>query len=220
MFNKRLFTAIFAVGILSASIVPTVANAGTTIYNNLPGSGAASGGVIPFSYVGAGGVQANSFSVAAGSPGVESVSLYLNSTGNHIGAGTLSVSLVKDNAGLPTGATLGLLGTLLESALDTTLRVYTFNGFAPIAVGAGRYWINVVDSAGAASVAQWSYATDATGVGTAGEFNYESVDGVFANGPGAGPYQMQVKVPEPGTLALLSLGLAGVAFGKKRRKIF
>lgn len=210
MLNKRLLTATGAIGILLASIMPTVASAGGTAYNNL---GTPTADNYPFSYTSS---QSNSFTALGG--GLTSVSLLLGQLSSGSGSGkTLTINLLNDSGNNTPGSILGALGTLGEDLLSTTLSVFTFNNFAPIQLTAGtRYWINVISDAGANSTAGWAYAVNDSGIGVQGEYNSNIVDGTSPNSA-IPPYQMQVTIPEPGTLALISVGLVGVSFGKRRR---
>jgi hypothetical protein len=211
MLINRFLKATLVVGILASSVMPTTSIAGTVVYNNLGNFG----GIYGFGITN--GSQSNSFT-SSSSAALLDVTITLLKNGNSTG-GTLTVNLVNDvgnNTPDLVNPVVGVLGTLSEDQLATTLTAYPFSSFAPITLAGGtRYWINVVSSVGTNSNSYWGYAADNTGVGTALEFNSNPVDGTAPNGA---PYQMEVRVvPEPATLALFSVGLVGIGFGKRRK---
>lgn len=215
--KKRFFTLpITAIVIFLVSIMPIASNAATTVYNNL------SNGGTPYAFGYAQGSQSNSFT-SPNSANLLEVTLKLS--GDGATGGTLSVNLVSDNGSNEPdliNPVISVLGTIAEDTLALSLTNYTFNSFTPVSLTGGtRYWINVVSSLGGGSASWWGYADDNTGIGTALEFSSNPTDGTVANGF---PYQMQVQVsdannavPEPTTLALLSVGLVGIGFGKRRK---
>ena len=135
--------------------------------------------------------------------------------------GSLTVSLLSDSASNP-GSFLANLGTISDSLLDSTLKLVDLSGFGAIDLAANtRYWIKVAASSG--SSANWSWSTDISGTGVAGE-RYSNKLGVYSNS--GGPYQMLVSsmdftggttgVPEPSSIALFAAGIAAYAFGRHR----
>jgi hypothetical protein len=177
------------------------------VYNNL---GAVQSGSDPVQSFGP---LANSFTVGNGAARLTSVSLLLKSDSSQP-VGSLAVSLLADATTSP-GATLVSLGTLSSAAVSTTGFVsYAFTLASAFDLVAGAtYWIGL--AATEPSAVEWSWSTDLSPMGVAGQYSYSSALGVQANSD-AGAYQMSVTVPEPGTLALAALSLALVA-GLSRR---
>jgi hypothetical protein len=159
--------------------------------------------------------------------------------GNLTDGGSMSIALYANNATVPASSPLDILGTFADSSLTTYL-----NGFsAPVAgldiqlAADTRYWIGIDDSSapGYSSSFVWGERFDNSDtVGATGQYTgiYGQVipdpDSYFDAGNGTtynfGPMDMAVtgvitgSVPEPATLGLLALGLAGVGFSRRKRK--
>lgn len=166
------------------------------------------------------GPLADSFTTSALVTNFSQVTLALRSDSTHlVPTGSLTVTLRADSATAP-GAIISVLGTLSDTALSSTVQNYTFNldTSPPIRLQPNtRYWIQVQPGLGGDSGAQWAYGSDNSGVGVANEF-FANSGGVFSNIDG--PYLMQVNttVPEPSSLILVGLGLAGLAAGRLKRQ--
>lgn len=211
MINKQLSTAILAAGVLLASIMPTAAQA-VIIYDNITSPATTNGGnpIGP-----ALGPLADSFSVTGSTTTLDTVQLLLDKTSAT--SGSVRVDLFNDNSGTP-----GTLNTNIGSVNDSALSTGTFNLFTftpSISLATGRYWIEL--STVGTSSANWAFSTNIGRPGLAGERIYAATQ----NG-GAGfqissfAFQMRLNnVPEPDTLALISIGLVGVGFSKRRRKL-
>jgi hypothetical protein len=102
-----------------------------------------------------------------------------------------------------------------------------------VLTGGQDYWFSVANGS-ASSASPWNWA-DALGAGpTVGSEQYDAMVSVGGDpstvaGPHDGPwssisdqdfaFRIWVEVPEPATLALMSLGLAGIGFRRQRNKI-
>ena len=183
-------------------------------------------------------VLAASFSAPA-TPDFSSISLTLSASAPTDG-GSILVYLVADNgsgggsglAGMPTyngGNTFAgytnasLIGTIADSSLATSgvgssLISLNVSSAAEAAVAAttknNEYWIALV---GSSSSFDWAYNGNANGVGTAGQSFFNNYGGTLGTvSDTAGPYQFQVSTPEPTTLAIMGVGLAGIGYFRRR----
>ncbi|HEY5203832.1 MAG TPA: choice-of-anchor R domain-containing protein [Roseiarcus sp.] len=182
---------------------------------------AASGGTAPATVFGSGPLY-DSFSTGNSGFYLASVSLLLNATDPGDG-GEYNLAVLADFSGSPgdpiSGSAVSCIK--LDSDLSTSLEVLTF--FPRLLLSPNtRYWFGM--SASPSSSANWSYSSDISGVGVAGEsWANTAPDGtsdVFSNADGRGPFQLAIASPEPATWAMMLVGLGslGLAAFHRRRK--
>ena len=230
--RRSVFAGLCAALVVAFGVVGHcgLASANTVLYDNLPPS-ATSGGAdfvntfnpnTPDTW----GPLADSFSTGSDPLWLADVKLLLS--GDSTQAGSITVRLLSDNPTYPfPGSRMLTIGTLSDSLLSLTPSVIDF----PVSPGFSltpntRYWIEV--SSTDSSTAEWSYATDGSGLGVANEYNYSLGSNPNSNGgvspnSNAGPYQMEVNansVPEPSALivwsGLCAMGL--IAAWRRRRR--
>jgi hypothetical protein len=140
-----------------------------------------------------------------------------------------------------TGAILvgSLLDSLLPTASDGTL--FSFNTYVP--VDAGEYWLvagSTLGTGGIASTSKWAFdATPYTaGTGTTGQKVFWQAESLVSGNqgkpftfsdtlystdpliPGANNlYIAQIEIPEPFSIAILGVGLAGIGLTRRRRRL-
>jgi len=216
--NPRIL-AVSALALLSAHAASATTYFDTVTGTSSGGTDGANDGVT---------VIENSFT--ASTPNFTLIQLLLSAASPGDG-GAAQVYLVPDDgsggaagvAGNPTqtfasgSAGSQLLGTVTDSSLSTTPSLTALSVSSPIATLDDEYWVAVVLN-GASSL-QWTYNTDDSGVGTAGQAYYNNLPGqigVFQDSVSP-PYAMIVATPEPGTLAILGVGLAGIGFIPRRQ---
>jgi hypothetical protein len=170
------------------------------------------------------------------------VSLLLGA-GTPSDGGSASVFLVPDNgagapgvAGSPTATFAGgvfsnfagaqLLGVISDSSLATSgsgATLASLHVSPGITTPNNEYWIGLVPGAG--SSADWYFGAANDGVGVVGQGNFFA--NTLAGGGGSttqtdeslvggGPYDLIVSTPEPASIAVLVVGLAGLAYCRRR----
>jgi PEP-CTERM motif len=149
--------------------------------------------------------------------------------------GSMSIALYASNSTAPAASPLDILGTFADSSLTTYL-----NGFSVPVAGLDihlaadtRYWIGIYDSSapGYSSSFVWGERfNNSDTVGATGQYTgiygqvipdpYSFFDASNGTTYDFGPMDMGVtgSVPEPATLGLLALGLAGVGFSRRKRR--
>ena len=196
---------------LAFSTVFTAAHAGL-VYNNL--GAAPSGSDAVYGY----GPLANSFTTGADGGTLKGVQALLVNLGPDV-VGNIQVNLLASNGAAP-GSTLLSLGSLSSADIASSgFQAYRFAPTSAFNLAANTtYWLEIL--AADINAIQWAFASDLAFTGVAGESSYSAAFGVSPNASAAldgfGPYQMAVEVPEPGSLALVSLGLIAVVFMRRR----
>lgn len=174
-------------------------------------------------------------SFTAGSPDFSSISLFL-ARGNDVTTGSTMIYLVPDNGsgsgagqfGIPTIAdNLGnftslsgsqLIATVSDTSLSSSFSLVNIWVNPMIATQNQEYWVVAISNA--SSSFEWSYAGDASGVGTGGQawVNDSGTPGTNLTpiSDSQGGYQMVVETPEPTTVAILGGGLAGLGYFRRK----
>jgi hypothetical protein len=225
-------SAIRVLGVFSL-LLPLAGGAqAAVLFNNLPPL-ATTTAADPIA--GDGPQQFNSFTAGPGDR-VDTIELLLDANGES--GGSVDVAVYNDS-GMNTPGTLHAdVGTVLDSELTGVPTVVPFTGLDITGLTPGdRYWVVLTDLLTASppgppqSDVQWSYATDASGIGVANEYNGASTAGTFANSDFS-PYVMCVsntstdvgcalppppQAPEPTTLGIIGVGLAALGLVRRRR---
>ncbi|MDB5851632.1 MAG: hypothetical protein JWP29_5384 [Rhodoferax sp.] len=192
-------------------ITATPAAQASPVYDNL---GTAQVGSDPlYSY----GPIANSFNTGANGSGMlTGVKALLANFSSDI-VGSLQISLHANGVNAP-GAELVSLGSLSSAGVAAgAFAAYTFAPVTAFELAANTtYWIEIASAS--ANDVFWSWSDDLSALGVAGQANYSAALGYNLNSSSFGPYQMAVEVPEPGSVALVFLGLALVCANTARRR--
>jgi hypothetical protein len=185
------------------------------------------------------GTSAMADSFTAPTQNFNQISLLL-AAGTPSDGGSASVFLVPDNgtgslgvAGSPTAAFSSgvfssftgaqLLGSIQDSSLATTGSGATLVSLAvspAITSPNNEYWVGLVPGSG--SSADWYFGSANDGLGVAGQSNFfantagGSTTQTNASLVGGGPYDLIVSTPEPASLSILGVGLAGIGYFRRR----
>jgi hypothetical protein len=181
-------------------------------------------------------------SLTAPAQNFNNVSLLLGA-GTPSDGGSASVFLVPDTgtgslgiAGSPTATFSGggvfssfagaqLLGVVSDSSLAVSGSGATLVSLAvspSITTPNNEYWIGLVPGTG--SSANWYFGSANDGIGVAGQSNFfadvlgGSSTQTNASLVGGGPYDLIVSTPEPASIAVLAVGLAGLGYCRRHGK--
>jgi len=159
----------------------------------------------------------NSFSTGGSAFALTQVEVKLRLTPDTNATGSVSVDLFSDNSTTP-GTLLSNIGVIADTLLSSALANYSLSFSTPYNLAANtRFWLGLSTSNG--SNAEWAYSRDQTAVGVTNEYlaNYGGTGSIRVSDNTYGPYQMRISgVPEPATVALMGLGIAGIGYQRRR----
>lgn len=159
---------------------------------------------------------ADNFSLAAGAT-ISDVHWWGESNS---GGDDFTFTFFSDNTGIPGSVLLSTSGTLTKSTVNVgsawdPVTFYSSDLAVPFAGAAGTtYWLSIFNGA---SNASWLWLkADAPGDGAWVQQNGNQTWSAL-NDMAINDMAFQLTVPEPATLALLGLGLAGLGFTRSRK---
>lgn len=210
-FSRTLLCSALLAGIGCGS-----ARAGYVVFGNLNNSNG--------SFLGAAsstkglGPLAQSFTGGFGTITDVTLGLFNGSADGH----SVIITLNADSGNTP-GSIIYNFGVVADSAIgvafDSTIAFHNLN----IVMAAGsKYWIEVADSDSSATTSsrktsvRWSTAQNMGGTGITGQSIFSG--GSTSSNETNVPLIMEVAAPEPATLAVLGIGIAGLGWARSRRK--
>ena len=208
-------TRTLAIGALLALIASTPAHATVVLFDDTMNAGTQTFGVA------GDGPLSQSFSTGSIALGLERISLDISATNPRDG-GSFIVTLNADNNGL-VGSQLALLGTILDSSLTATPALYSLAGIGQLGHGTTlsahtQYWVSLVPETPTTS-GQILATNVISGVGVSGStVSTGDTGAMLVDGNMYVPLIMRVEAPEPMSMALLGVGLAGLGWARNRRK--
>ena len=109
------------------------------------------------------------------------------------------------------------VGTILDSSLTSSPGAVTVNIAADtptVSTLNDEYWVGLVYSG--SSSAKWYFNSDGSGVGTTNQADFNSLGGLGSFSVSTGAYEMVVETPEPASIAIVGIGLAGLGFFRRQ----
>jgi hypothetical protein len=207
-------TRTLAIGALLAAIASSAAHATVVLFDDTMNVGTQTFGIYGDGPLG------QSFSTGSIALGLERIWLDISAR-DPLDGGSFIVTLNADNKG-QVGSQLALLGTILDSSLTAVPALYSLAGIGQLGHGTTlsadtQYWVSLV--AETPTSGQILATNVISGVGVFGsKVSTASPLGANADGFSYLPLMMRVEAPEPMSLALLGVGLAGLGWARNRRK--